>query len=335
MTDDEPLRPATYGDSPKDEGFGPRIPWAKLTLVVALVAAGVTFYFYREARKVDEARAQILAMFQAEVGPVAPQLRAFRERIERWVIEAEAIDDGESWAKPGFRFTELHDLRGVYLRIDEEDARDVERLRVAAAGMAPDAIGRCLGIAPVALRGFYERGRFMNEGFIEEVEHTDQPMRLRVIEEQLRANLRRDLPLVLSTTEADYFLLVVQRGRTRHSNPVDFYLWDLRPERGELLVRARAEARGALLTARIGLPGAPRTKAPDISPRRTGAQDCSLAAQVRAATGEAPIEFESEIAEPPPPAEPEGSAPTATPTPTPTATPTPTPIETQTPTPTP
>ncbi len=324
----EPLRPATYGESPKEAGFVPRMPWAKLLFAVTLIASAVAFYFYREARKVDAARAEILANFQSEIGPVAPQLRGFRERIERWVVEAQAIDDGESWAKPGFQFEELHDLRGVYLRIAEEDARDVEKLRAAAASMAPDAIGRCLGVAPVALRGFYERGRFMNEGFIEEVERTEDLMRLRVIGEQLRGNLRRDLPLVLGTTEADYFLLVVQRGQTRHRNPVDFYLWDLRPERGELLVRARAEARGALFTARIGLPGAPRTKAPDISPRRTGAQDCSLAAQVRAATGQAPIEFRSELPEPTP-------TPTASPTPTPTATPTPTPSPTATPSPIP
>jgi hypothetical protein len=314
----EPLRPATYGESPKDAGFGPRIPWIKLLVGVTLVASALGFYFYREARKVDAVRAEILSGFQAEIGPVAPRLRAFRERIERWVLEAQAIDDGESWSKPGFHFDELHDLRGVYLRISEAHAGDVESLRVAAASMAPDAIGRCLGISPLALRGFYERGRFMNEGFIEDVGSTDDIMRLRVMAEQLRGNLRRDLPLVLGTTESDYFLLVVQRGESRHRQPVDFYLWDLRPENGQLLVRARAEARGALLTARIGLPGAPRTKRPDISPRRTGAQDCSLAAQVRAATGEAPIEFQSEIAEPTP-------SPSPTPSPTPTTSPSPSP----------
>jgi hypothetical protein len=297
----ESLRPATYGDSSKEASFRPRSPWAGLLFVVSAIALAVGLYRWNEARKADEVRTKILTAFQDEVGPAAPRLRDFRERIERWVVEAEGIDDGETWARPGFAIDELHTLRGVYLRIAEEDATDVDALRQAASAMVPDAIGRCLGLSPVALRGFYERGRFLHEGFVDEIEGTDDVMRLRVIEEQLRNNLRRDLPLLVSMAESEYFLLVVQRGETRHENPVDFYLWDMRRDTDALLMRTRAKARGMLITARIGLPGAPYQKRPDVSLRRSGAQDCSLASQARAATGAAPVEFASDPPPPPPP----------------------------------
>ena len=147
--------------------------------------------------------------------------------------------------------------------------------------MYPDAIARCLGLSPLSLRPLYERGRFLEPAWLREVQEAPGSMRLRVLEEELDRFARRDLPILMELSRADYFLLVLERGANRRDAPVDVFLWDLKRDALLLSVRAKAN-RGLLVPVRLA--SARQATAPP-RPRIGGQVDCAIAAQVKEAAG--------------------------------------------------
>jgi hypothetical protein len=105
---------------------------------------------------------------------------------------------------------------------------------------------------------------------------------------------------MLDVARADYFMLTIQHGEDRRSAPVDVFLWDL--QRREPLLRARVQARGTFLPARIAIGDAP-TAAAQRLPERAGLVDCSIASLVREVAGRPAASVTSEMP-PPPSAEP-------------------------------
>jgi hypothetical protein len=106
---------------------------------------------------------------------------------------------------------------------------------------------------------------------------------LRVQDEMLSRRIRADLPSVLGLTRSDWFMLVLQEGENRRDDPVRVFLWGL--AQGELLLRARVQSQGVLLTTRIL--SKTTTQAPPIDPDRAhsgAANDCSIASQIKALT---------------------------------------------------
>lgn len=300
MSDD--LKPARF-DERNDEGkaFAPRLPW-KWILAIGLVAALATGYYrWQQRSRAHQLRQTIHARWQMHAVPVKERVDAFRAEIEGWVQEA-AAEAPETWADPRLNLAGLHRAQGIYLRIHESQVSSGDAISDAARTMSPDAITRCLGLSPTSLKSFYDRVSYVDPVWLEQVEEAgDDVLRLRVLEEQLKNRIERDLPLMLDATRAHYFLLVLQHGDSRREHPVDVFLWDLR--RKELLLRTRARARGALIPVRIALGDAPAGAAPP-PPQRSGVVDCSIAAQVRAAAGERPAAVRSpmpmgEIVEPP------------------------------------
>ena len=96
---------------------------------------------------------------------------------------------------------------------------------------------------------------------------------------------------MVGAIDAQWFMLVIERGETRRTGPVDVYLWDLRND--ELLLQTRTEASGALVAARIAVEGVKPGHYP--SGAQTGAaQDCSIASQLRQATGAEVVTFASD-----------------------------------------
>jgi len=175
--------------------------------------------------------------------------------------------------------------------------------------MGADALIRCLGIAPASARGLYQAGAFLTQAWVDEARTTPERIRLRVLDEQLARSVQVDVPAIATLLSAQYFLLVIQQGQSRRDAPVDVYLWDLREDRP--LLRARVQGRGLLLPVRLrfdGVAPAPRPETPP-SVHSIGAFDCSIAAQIKALTGEAPVsvgsaeEIEARAAQPPAPAE--------------------------------
>ena len=141
--------------------------------------------------------------------------------------------------------------------------------------MVPDAITRCLGIAPASARGLWEAGSLLMPEWLASVRSADGMMRLRVLDDELARRASRDLPALMSMLEAEYFLLVLEHGETRRNGPVDVFLWDL--ERGDRVLSLRTEASGFLLPVRIAMPGAERTTARPreaaVSGRGSGSTD--------------------------------------------------------------
>ena len=302
MTD--PLKPARY--EPTDaRAYGPRIPWKLVFFVAAVVLGIVGYYRYQTQTRALELRQRIASDYQSNVVPIRGQIEAFRERIEGRLLELRD-QVPETWADPRLNLAGLHRAQGVYVRIHESQLESSETFAEAGRGMRPDSIPRCLGLSPVSMLGFYHHLGFFEEDWLSEVEATEDVLRLRVLEEQLRNRIGQDIPLVMDTINSTYLLAVIEHGESRRSHPVDAYLWDLRQDR--LLLKTRVQARGRLLNVRINIGGAtaPGTQS---SPTRDGAVDCSIASQIRAATGSGLAEIASELPEPPEPepAEDEGA----------------------------
>ena len=293
---DEELRPATYQEA-EENAFKAPSPWKWILAVTVAAAAIIGYYQWRQRDKEIALRQAIAHTYASEVEPIAQQVRAFRAKLEGWVEEV-AHDVPETWADERLDLSGLHGASGVYLRIHEDSADDPRTLADAGRSMDQDAIARCLGLAPVSLRGLYERASFVEPEWMERANAADDNMRLRVIEDEIERRASRDLPVLMDMVQSDYFLLAVQHGSDRRDHPVDVYLWDLR--RDALLLKTRTRARGALIPVRIGIGDAPAGTAP--APQiRAGAGDCSIAAQIREAVGDRAVEIRSDmpVASPP------------------------------------
>lgn len=271
----------------------PRFPWRWIVIFGGLFAVLWGVYEVRQRQRADALRAEILQSYERNLRPLAERYMRFRERIERWVIDAAGAGEPERWVDPRLRISGLHAGEGLYLRIAASAATGPEAIARAARGMDSDALTRCLGIAPASARGLYESGAFLEPSFVDEVRSTSDWMRLRVLDEQLVRSTRVDAPVIASLLQAQYFLLVLQQGENRRDAPVDVYLWDLRENRQ--LLRARIQASGILLPVRLRFGGTSPSPRPEGRPNLLsgGAHDCSIAAQIKALTGEPPMEIRS------------------------------------------
>lgn len=263
--------------------------------MLGLVAFGILGggYYVRERSKQAALREQIQQAYDQQLGQVVDRYRGFRSKIEGWVTEAAEEGEPERYVDPRLRIAALHSGQGLYLRLSGEQGKTAEGIAEGALAMDQDAITRCLGISPISIRGFYEKGEFLMPGWIDRAEEADGMMRLRVIDDELARYSDRDLPAILNAMQSQYFLLVIDRGETRGAGPVDVYLYDLRGDRRLLAVRTEPE--GILIPVRVNVEGAPPS--PRITPRidSPGAAECSIAAQVKELTGEPAMDFRSDL----------------------------------------
>jgi hypothetical protein len=272
--------------------YMPRFPWRWILAFAALATLIVGGYQLRQRMRADALRSQILESHDRNLRPLAERYVAFRERLERWVIGAAQAGEPEPWVDPRLRISGLHSGEGLYLRLLASEAGDPAAIASGARLMGADALTRCLGIAPASARGLFEQGGFLTRSWVDEVRSTSDFMRLRVLDEQLARSSEVDVPVIASLLRAEYFLLVLQQGASRRDSPVDVYLWDLRQERQ--LLRTRIRANGILLPVRLRFEGAPAGAAAPPPPLfSAGAHDCSIAAQIKAMTGEPAMEVGS------------------------------------------
>lgn len=289
---EERLKPARPDDEEKAE-YAPRFPWRWVILgVIAATVLGGGYYL-REKGKEDALRAEIHQAYSQRLGEVVERYRGFREKIEGWVAAAADEDPPEQYVDPRLRIAALHAGQGLYLRLSAEQARTPEGIEEGAEQMEQDALTRCLGIAPISMRGFYEKGDFLMPGWIDRAGGEAGMMRLRVIDDELARASDRDLPPILNMMQSQYLLLVIERGPRGLSSEADVYLYDLRSNRK--LLSARTEPEGILIPVRVAVKGAPPS--PRITPRTdsAGAYDCSIAAQIKELTGEPAMDFRSDV----------------------------------------
>ncbi|MEC7519127.1 MAG: hypothetical protein VYE22_04640 [Myxococcota bacterium] len=315
MTDPKgrpPLEPARP-DVAEGEGrpsYAPRIPWK--WIVIVLVGVGGTFasYYVRQDQRHEALRTQMLTLHEEELGEIAERYLGFRRELTELVMEAAEEGAEETYVDPRLNIAGLRSGEGLYLRISADWADSADRVEGAAMAMESDAITRCLGIAPMSARGLWERGHFLTPEYVDTIREEDEVMQLRVLDDQLGRHAQVDTPVIASMMQADWFLLVLERGENRRDHPVDVFLWDL--DRDQLLLRSRIQGRGLLVPVRIRFEGVdnPRYEGqPQV--RSGGATDCSIASQILALTGREGVEFESgdALADPPPSSDP--SAPEA------------------------
>jgi hypothetical protein len=271
--------------------YAPKIPWGMIAGFVGLVVVFVVVYRARDAARTDGLRSELLATHATELGDLSREYMTFRERLERWTMDANAAGEPERWVDPRLRIAGLHGGDGIYLRVMAEYADTPDGIEGSALSMEEDALTRCLGIAPASARGFYQSGMFLTPMWVDQIREETDLLRLRLYDEQMANAIASDLPVLSTMMSAQYFLLVIQQGVNRRDAPVDVYLWDLREE--QQLLRGRFQGRGILIPVRIDsmLPGVDMPAAPPGRPSMTsgGAHDCSIASQIKALTGEAPV----------------------------------------------
>jgi hypothetical protein len=286
----EAARPDTGDD---ERAFAHRLPWKWIVggcVVVTLVLGG--YWFKREA-EANALRGQILRVANGDLAQIGARFTTFLDKIETLVIAEARRSEPERFVDPRLRIASLGTGQGLYLRVNAADATDPDKLAAAAQLMEGDAITRCLGVAPASARSLYALKGFLGPELVERANTTTSVMGLRVIDDELRRRMVRDLPPVANLMQSDWFLLVLQRGENRRDHPVDVYLWDLRTSRRLLAVRTRAN--GMLVPVRIELPGVePGPRLPQ-NLRSGGANDCSIAAQVKELTGEPSTTFGASV----------------------------------------
>ncbi len=279
------LTPATPDAGDEAKAYAPKLPWKWILGVLFGVAAVAGIVELRERREAAMLRASIAAYLDGPVGPAVKKYRGFRKQLETWTSEAAKEDPPTEGVDPTLRISSLYKRDGAYLRIRTADGKDGAGIAKAARGLVPDAIGRCMGVAPVSLKGFYDQGDFLLPAWREAMTKETSVARLRVLESDLKLRVARDLPNLLTAANASYFLLTVQRGDNRRDAPVDVFMWDT--QTGKRSLATRTKSTGALLTMRVGR--GPRGNLGDSA----GVHDCSIASQVKALAGEPAMEVEN------------------------------------------
>lgn len=297
MSDEEgrpelrPARPDAAGSEGRPS-YMPRLPWRWIILGTSVLVAMFGGYYLRRQQRGEALRQDMLTLHEERLSEVSTRYLAFRNRLENLIYEAAQADEVETWVDPRLNLAGLRGGEGLYLRLPIEAARVRADIPRAARGMSPDSIMRCLGIPAANVRGLYESGDFLTPEWVEGLRNEQDMMRLRVYEDQLGRHVQVDTPVVVDMMQADWFMLVLQRGENRREHPVDVYLFDLRRDRQ--LLRARIQARGLLVPVRLQFEGqgASAPSAPS-DPTSGGANDCSIASQIRALAGRSAVGFES------------------------------------------
>jgi hypothetical protein len=273
-----PARPQPRDDA---RAYLPRVPWRIVlfgTLSVITVMGG---YYWKEQRKAAELRAAIVHVHETELAQARDAYTAMRDKLEKLVLAA-ASGSTETLIDRRLNIPGLRSGSGLYLRLSLAQAKTKQGIDEGAKSMDADEIASCLGLAPTSVRGLYENGEFLLPEAVEAVKRETSVMRLRVQDEMLSRHIRADLPSVLGLLHSDWFLLVLQEGENRRDAPVRVFLWDL--AHGDLLMRARVQSAGVLLTGHILSQASPGRTA--LPPERSSgaANDCSIAAKLKQLT---------------------------------------------------
>lgn len=284
MSDPEALQPARPDVRGERPSYMPRLPWRWILSIGLFLTLSIGTCQIRERQETEALRSTVLAAYGEQLAPIAERYQKLVATIRDHTVAAGKREAPETHADPRLAFATLGRTKGVYLRLPARDATDPERIAGAAAELPPDAIARCLGLAPASAAELMARGSFLEKGWIQRAHDADSVLKLRVVAEELRQRGQRDLPMVADAVSAGWFMLVLERGDNRRDAPVDVFLWELATDK--LLLSARIKAEGALVAARIAVGGVKPGRYAEQA--QTGAaQDCSIASQLKALVGEA------------------------------------------------
>jgi hypothetical protein len=192
-------------------------------VVLALVAHTIV-----NARDLAQGKHSLVAKVAAVRETLGVQWFALRDPIERETLRSASADYAGDDVEPEARTGAFRSQPGLYLRTPLADVRDRDSIVRAAAGGQKDAFVGCLLREPNerGLRGEIDGGAFaeqpwnLGQAYVATqifsadweaaVRAVDEPMRLRVFEEQYEHAMRDDIPLSVDiVTRAKFFLLVL------------------------------------------------------------------------------------------------------------------------------
>lgn len=276
------LKPARPDLGPERASYLPRLPWRAILGVTLFLSLSIGTCHIRDRQETEALRSTVLKAYGDQLAPVAERYQAIAAAIRTNTVGAAARARADTYVDPRLKLDALGSSKGLYLRVKASAVKRAEQVASASLDMPPDAIARCLGLAPMAAPELFARGAFLEKDWMSRAHEADSVLRLRVVAEELKQRSARDLPFLSEALSAQWYLLVLERGETRQQDPVDVYLWDLRSNK--LLMSAQAKAEGSLVAARIAVGGV--KPGHYASGAQTGAaQDCSIASQLRALTG--------------------------------------------------
>jgi hypothetical protein len=268
----------------------PKLPWKWIAALLSFCLLCYMFYTKREAEEAAAVRTAVLNAHKKDLAPLVSRYEDLIGKINGWVVTAANADKVDPYVDPRLDLDALHKGQGLYLRVGRQQGRTSDGLISGMDAAEPDAIARCLGLTPKPAAELYARGSFLTSKWIEQAEETDNVLKLRTIAEEIRQRTKRDVPFVAEAVRSQWLMFVLEHGENRRDAPVDAYLYDLRTNK--LLLRKRVQAQGVLVSARIAVqgvkPGAYATG------KQTGAaQDCSIANELRALSGQGATSFAS------------------------------------------
>ena len=276
VEDLQPARPDVRDERPK---YMPHLPWRWILSIGLFLTLSIGTCHIRDKQETEALRATVLKAYGEQLEPMAARYQALVANIRGNTADAAKRSELERYADPRLRIDTLGATKGLYLRLKVADAKDPARIAGAAADMPPDAIARCLALAPLPAAELMARGSYLERGWIDRAREANSVLKLRVVAEELRQRSKRDLPFVTEALTAGWFMLVLERGENRRDAPVDVYLWEVATNK--LLLSSRIKAEGALVAARIAVGGVKPGHYAD-NPQTGAAQDCSIASQLRA-----------------------------------------------------
>ncbi|HSN83133.1 MAG TPA: hypothetical protein VLS88_11180 [Polyangiales bacterium] len=274
------LTPAEFDGRAKNR-YRPRLPWARIGLVVLAAALIAGAYFWRQKVRADALRARIQEHHAELVAPVLDALAATRVDLEEKALSAKE-GAARRLVDAQVPLSALHDEEVVYLLVRAPDLRSPETLRAAIDSEGENAIGACLGLELTPVSALADVPEVLTAKWLSRADETNDMRRLSVREEQLRRAIDRELPALRERLPVDYFLLLVVQGQSRLTDPIDVFLWDL--EQDKLVLRSRTENRGRLISVRSRI--GPSSEAAKAEGDPIVIADCSLAAHIKAQLGE-------------------------------------------------
>jgi hypothetical protein len=272
-----PARP-DMGEA-KQSGFLPGLPWryiGGLGLVLLVVIAG---FNWRQEQRASALRVELRRIHGTELKGLRGEYDAALHKLDRLIAEAARVQLDERHVDEGLRFEDLRGAPGLYLRLPLDQIGSAAKIAQAALQMEPDWIPACLGWNPTTARELYEIGAFLLPEFIAHIDQ-ENVMKLRVREDTLKLRMEKDVPGLRAAMSPPWFMLVLQEGKSRSEQPVRVFLWDMKREK--LVLAARVQAQGIVLTSKISSEGTPGERAAGKPGEgAVQANDCSIASALR------------------------------------------------------
>jgi hypothetical protein len=281
----------------------------------AVVLTILVAWFF-SSRSLANAKEELLARQRAAAQTVGSEWFPLRDKIEGLTIEAAGEFQGDLVA-PEASSWDFRSLPGIYLRLRLEDARSVDILREKANESSKDAFTACLMREPNAtvaalargeadagselqdqpwnLRRAYAATRVLTDRWIDDVKAAEDPLRLRVFEQQYEQAKEREIPLAIDIIKrAQFYMLVLDEDVPEAAALADGGVIDMdalqqvpHPARvhilnlktGKELVRLRRTGSADFLLAGEGAVHDPEVRAT----LRRQVNNCALAQEVWAA----------------------------------------------------